>query len=1106
MKYFRFAIGLALAILTPLSASATGCPTKPPTFYVVVNYAGTNCSSSFFGTTCAIAQPVQFTAAWPGFGDPLQACDVITWSYGDGTTETKAPGELTATHSYASSGTYPITLSITNSLGTQTFFYSTPTISVANGYFQLTTDSCCNGPRAAEGLPVSFPVQRTSGTGAASVQYATSDISAVAGVNYVASTGTVTFAPGEVQKTITVPTIDDGVFHSDLFFRMSLSSPTGGFLLRNSDMTATIADADPRPVLGFESSTYTVSEGAGSVDIRVLRSVVTSSTVSVAYQFQNSSNKAATVGSSGVLTFFAGETVKTITVPILSTPNYDGDRSISLGLFSPTNGATFGQNGSGASSSITVKDNQPEPVVVFSNVSVVEGNSGTTVVNAGVTLTNPAGFDVSVRPILSDGTARIFRDYNYSQNSTFVIPAGQTTGTFPVQILGNTTVETNKRFVIAGVANRTDCCSFASVRTQSGTGTILNDDVSISPARISIVVGDVGNIIASFGDVPASAQTVTLSSSDPTVATVAASVSVNTAGASIDVTAKAVGMTTITATVPAAYGGGTFTTDVYVVNKGATLVLSPATVSVPAGGTATISASFSPSLQAAETVILKPTGDGAISVTDRIVIDPAQVSSFTVKGLTRGTVFLKATLGPSQNNAVSFIRIDVTSPATTPAITQLVPANGPSAGGTNVTLNGANLRADCTVRFGGVPASNVAFVGANAITVTTPPFAAGPADVSLSCGSDAFVLPSGFTYLAATPTLSNVTPSFGSTSGGTLVKITGTNIGTGCWPFFDNIPASVAVVKSSTEITASVPSHTSPSTVALALRCPGGAAASLANAFTYSSATESPVITNIDPLIGSAGKSVTISGARFRFDDRVTFDATAATVLETSPETHVVRIPDLPLGKTSITVTDAGNHASTTGPIFTIVEPQPPQITTVSPSTTRPGNEVALEGSGFRPGYSFSIGGLPSVLVSLSYTRVVIRIPQLAPGSYPINVLNSASAIASVGPSVTILKAGLAITGATPVCARTDGGGQMTITGTGFAAGAVVTFDGAIAAGTTVIDAQTINVTLPILAAGTPRIVVTNANGDTASLSNAFTVTSPFAPDGCTSRLRPSKH
>jgi len=278
-------------------------------------------------------------------------------------------------------------------------------------------------------------------------------------------------------------------------------------------------------------------------------------------------------------------------------------------------------------------------------------------------------------------------------------------------------------------------------------------------------------------------------------------------------------------------------------------------------------------------------------------------------------------------------------------------------------------------------------------------------------------------------------------------------------------------------------------------------------AFTYTSAAESsPVITGVDPLVGSAGKSVTISGARFRLDDAVTFDATPATVLFTSPGTHVVRIPELPLGKTSITVTDLGGHASTTGPIFTVVEPQPPQIASVTPATTRPENEVALDGSGFRPGYTFTIGDQPAAIVTMTYSRVVLRVPQLAAGSYEVDVLNASSKIAAVGPQLKIVAAGLAVIRVAPLCTTTEGGTPMTITGSGFVTGATVTFDGATAAGVVVVDAQTITLTLPPLPAGAPRIVVTNPDGDTASLTNAFTVTSPFDPNGCASRVRPARH
>ena len=353
----------------------------------------------------------------------------------------------------------------------------------------------------------------------------------------------------------------------------------------------------------------------------------------------------------------------------------------------------------------------------------------------------------------------------------------------------------------------------------------------------------------------------------------------------------------------------------------------------------------------------------------------------------------------------------------------------------------------------------------------------------------------------------SLTPSFGATSGNTLVKIAGSNIAAGCWPFFDGIPARSAIVNGPSEMIAATPAHASATTVPFVLRCAGASDVSLPNAFTYSGGAESsPIIIAVDPLSGPSGKSVTISGAGFRFADTVTFDAVRATILSTSPGTHVVRIPDLPLGKTSITVTDLAGHASTTGPIFTILDPPLPQITSITPPSSRPSNEVTIDGNGFRPGYTFTIGDQPAAIVTLAYTRVVLRVPQLAPGSYAVNILNAASNVAVTGPQFTILAGGLAVIRVAPACVTTSGGGQVTINGTGFVTGAVVTFDGAIASGAVVADAQTITLTLPPLAAGAPRIVVTNPNGDSASLTNVLNVTSPFDPNGCAPRSRPARH
>lgn len=64
-----------------------------------------------------------------------------------------------------------------------------------------------------------------------------------------------------------------------------------------------------------------------------------------------------------------------------------------------------------------------------------------------------------------------------------------------------------------------------------------------------------------------------------------------------------------------------------------------------------------------------------------------------------------------------------------PVQTALSPAIGPAAGGTVVTISGSNFKAGATVRFGGIPATNITVVNSTQITATAP--AHGPAIVSV---------------------------------------------------------------------------------------------------------------------------------------------------------------------------------------------------------------------------------------------------------------------------------------------------------------------------------------------------------------------------------------
>src|SRR5262249_50726176 len=83
----------------------------------------------------------------------------------------------------------------------------------------------------------------TASTLPLTVNYATSDGTALAGRDYTATSGTLTFAPGVTSETIRVPILDDGVVQSGLSFTLTLSNPVAATLSR-SQGTGAITDND----------------------------------------------------------------------------------------------------------------------------------------------------------------------------------------------------------------------------------------------------------------------------------------------------------------------------------------------------------------------------------------------------------------------------------------------------------------------------------------------------------------------------------------------------------------------------------------------------------------------------------------------------------------------------------------------------------------------------------------------------------------------------------------------------------------------------------------------------------------------------------------------
>ena len=92
---------------------------------------------------------------------------------------------------------------------------------------------------------LTFTVSK-SGTTARTVQvsYATRDGSAVAGSDYESTSGTLTFGPGETERTITVPVLGDGLAEGDETFSVVLSGAVDAAIGTAGTGLATIQDDD----------------------------------------------------------------------------------------------------------------------------------------------------------------------------------------------------------------------------------------------------------------------------------------------------------------------------------------------------------------------------------------------------------------------------------------------------------------------------------------------------------------------------------------------------------------------------------------------------------------------------------------------------------------------------------------------------------------------------------------------------------------------------------------------------------------------------------------------------------------------------------------------
>ena len=330
-----------------------------------------------------------------------------------------------------------------------------------------------------------FTVTLSAAAGSAiTVDYATEDGSALAGSDYAATTGTLTFNPGQTSKTITLSVVGDTMPEGHETFSVGLFNAVGATIvdpqglgsIRNDDTAITIMDV-------------TQNEGAGGTTACNFMVMLShASDLTVAVDFATADGTASAPGdyasAGGTLAFNPGEIVKSITINVVGDLIYEPTESFTVNLSNAVNALVADGQAIG-----TISNDDAQPAIAINDVAMMEGNTGTTNFVFTVTLSNPSAQAVTVNYATANGTAMAPGDYT-AASGTLTFNPGEVSKTITIAVVADTVFESNETFVI-----NLSGASGATIADAQGQGTIQNDDVqqpSLSINDVTMMEGQAG--------------------------------------------------------------------------------------------------------------------------------------------------------------------------------------------------------------------------------------------------------------------------------------------------------------------------------------------------------------------------------------------------------------------------------------------------------------------------------------------------------------------------------------------------------------------------------------------------------------------------------------
>ncbi len=331
------------------------------------------------------------------------------------------------------------------------------------------------------------------------LNYTTSDVTAEAGSDYEAVTGTVTFLPGETVKSVTMNVNGDTVSETTDQFTLVVT-PTEAIANGVSDSTgtATLLDDDAGdgtvPVVSISSAELVEGDGAyNSMEFVVTLSEASDNNITIDYQTIGDS---AIEGvdfsqSDGTLTIAAGDTSAILTITTRGYTEAETDESFTLELTNPVGAAFSGDAVSLQATGVIIDDDSTESTLALlvGDAKIVEGDSGQSEAVFEVRLSQASDTDVTVAYTTVSGTAQSGEDFEATKG-TITFQAGETTAAVHVSVSGDTDVEVSEQFSL--VLSAPEGAEFGDGASGvEGVATILDDDASDTLPVISIAVAEV---------------------------------------------------------------------------------------------------------------------------------------------------------------------------------------------------------------------------------------------------------------------------------------------------------------------------------------------------------------------------------------------------------------------------------------------------------------------------------------------------------------------------------------------------------------------------------------------------------------------------------------